>query len=306
MAAPVRGTQSLVEQMGWVFARPGLTLVEVAWRWLVGIPLLAVCWFEAQKILAAHPLETAGVTALDLQNPWVTSVQLANGFSFYQPHALAVLRWLLPAAIAGWSLISGLGRGLLLKQMEPRLRFRPLALMALQAIWLVLLLGILWGWYSSVGWAAATHISISGEPDLVGYFIWAIFLTLGYFTAWALLSWVLTVAPLILLLEERSVVSALGRSFRLGKGFSGKLAEVNLVMGIVKLALMVLAMVFSAAPLPFIEELGAGALHYVWAGSVIFYLVANDYFQVVRVKAFIEFWKMFDGVAQPGAEARGH
>jgi hypothetical protein len=193
------------------------------------------------------------------------------------------------------------GRGLLLKQMEPRLRFRPLALMGLQAVWFVLLVATIWAWYRSIGWAAATHFSASGEPDLIGYFIWAIFLSLGYFTAWALLSWVLSVAPLLMLLESRSAVSSLGRAFSLGREFSSKLAEVNLVMGIVKLALIVLAMVFSAAPLPFIDELGGGALHYVWAGSMIFYLVANDYFQVVRVKAFIEFWKMFrpPAVGQP-------
>ena len=35
-------------------------------------------------------------------------------------------------------------------------------------------------------WVAATHITVTGEPDLVGYFIWAIFLSLGFFTALAL------------------------------------------------------------------------------------------------------------------------
>jgi len=27
----------------------------------------------------------------------------------------------------------------------------------------------------------------------------------------------------------------------------------------------------------------------------VFYLVASDYFQVVRLKGFLEFWKMFRG-----------
>ena len=39
---------------------------------------------------------------------------------------------------------------------------------------------------------------------------------------------------------------------------TAKLVEINLVMGIVKLALIVLAMVLSAAPLPFSDQLGAG------------------------------------------------
>jgi len=61
------------------------------------------------------------------------------------------------------------------------------------------------------------------------------------------------------------------------------------------LALIVLAMVFSAAPLPFSDELGGDALHVVWGASLVFYLVANDYFQIVRIKGLVEFWKMFRG-----------
>ncbi len=295
MNAPVRGTQSLVGQMGWVFARPWLSLIEIGWRWLAGIPLLIVFWVEGQKILAAYPLNAAGITGLNMQDPWGMAVQLANAFGFYQPHILAVLRWLLPAGVVGWSVVSGVGRGLVLKCLEPRLRFRPVAMTALQAAWVLLLLATFAGWYRSVGWAAATHITASGEPDLVGYFIWAIFLSLGFFTLWALMSWIFSFAPLLMLLEERSALSAFGQAFRLGREFSGKLAEINLVMGIAKLALIVLAIVFSAAPLPFIDQLNGSTLHYVWAGAAIFYLISNDYFQVVRLKAFIELWKRFRG-----------
>ena len=95
------------------------------------------------------------------------------------------------------------------------------------------------------------------------------------------------------------MLSSLQESLRLGKVFSAKLVEINLVMGIVNLALIVLAMVLSAAPLPFGDQLGSGALHVVWALAAIFYLVASDYFQVVRLKGFVEFWKMFRG-AQAG------
>ena len=55
-----------------------------------------------------------------------------------------------------------------------------------------------------------------------------------------------------------------------------------MVMGIVNLALIVLAMVLSAAPLPFSDQLGPEALHVVWTAALVFYFVASDYFQVVR------------------------
>jgi lipopolysaccharide export LptBFGC system permease protein LptF len=71
--------------------------------------------------------------------------------------------------------------------------------------------------------------------------------------------------------------------------------EINMVMGIVNLALLVLAMVLSAAPLPFSDQLGSEALHIVWTVATVFYFIASDYFQVVRLKGFQEFCKMFRG-----------
>ena len=238
--------------MGWVWERPSLTLIEIVWRWVFGIPLLAVCFSEVQKLLVLVPLETAGLTHIDPQT-------------------------------------------LVLARMDRALRMRPLAMIALQAAWLCLLAAVGELWFRSIQWAAETHITPQGEPDLIGYSMWVIFLSLGFFTLWALASWPLSVAPLLMLLEDCSAVSALGRAFRLGKPFTSKLVEINLVMGIVKLALIVLAMVLSAAPLPFSDELGPQSMHIVWLASSVFYLVASDYFQVVRLKGFIEFWRMFRG-----------
>ena len=281
--------------MGWVFARPSLTLLEVAWRWLFGLPFLAVCWFQAQRILAALPPESTGLASLDSQNPWVAAVQLAGAWEVYKPLVSVALLRILPLAAVAWVIVSGLGRALVLNRLEPRLRFRPVGIIALQAAWLVLLALGCWGWFRSIEWVAATHITPVGEPDLIGYSMWAIFLSLGFFTAFALVSWPLSIAPLLMLLEERSPVSALAQSLKLGKTFNSKLAEINLVMGIVTLALIVLAMVLSAAPLPFSDQLGPDAMHGIYAVATIFYLVASDYFQVVRLKGFVEFWKMFRG-----------
>jgi hypothetical protein len=302
VAQPLRGTQSLVGQMGWVFDRPSLTALEVAWRWAFGIPFLAVCWMQAQQILTVFPPESAGLSGVDPQNPWVAAVQLANAWALYQPHVMGVLRWLLPVGALAWVVVSGLGRSLVLKRLAPRLPFRPIEMILLQAAWLALFAVTCWGWFRSIEWVAATHITTTAEPDLVGYSIWVIFLSLGFFTAWALLSWALSIAPLLMLLEERSALSSLGQSLRLGRAFTGKLVEINLVMGIVKLALIVVAMVLSAAPLPFSDELGPDALHVLWLAATVCYLVASDYFQVVRLKGFQEFLKMFRG-QQAGEQA---
>lgn len=296
---PVRGTQLLVEHLGAVLRRPSLVAIELAWRWLAGVPILWAFWIEAQKILAAYPLDSSGLNNIDAQNPWVAVVQLAGVWTYYEPGVFAVLRWLLPLAALAWIVVSAVGRNLVLMRMERGVRFRPLSMIVLHAALMALLAAAFWGWFRCMAWAAATHIAGAGEPDLVGYAMWAIFLSLGFFSAWALASWTLAVAPLLALLEGCSAFAAVGRALRLGVGFTSKLAEINLVMGIVKIALAVLALVLSAAPLPFIDELGNGALHVVWVAAVVFFLAANDFFQMVRLKAFVAFWHIFREPAPP-------
>ncbi len=294
-AEKLRGTQSMVAHMGWVFDRPWLTACEVVWRWIFGIPMLAICGLQIERILEKVPLEASGLASLDPQNPWLAAGQIAHAWTMYRPLVSAAASGLIPVAAIVWVVISGIGRSVVLRRVEPSLRLRPFAMMVLQALWLGLLGCVLWVWYLSIAWASATHIAIAGEPDLVGFAMWTIFFSLGFFTAWALVSWPLAIAPIVMLMEECSPFQAVGRSLRLGKTFIGKLVEINLVMGIVTLALIVLAMVFSAAPLPFSDELGAGALHVLWVLSTIFYNMPSDYFQVVRLKGFVEFWKTFRG-----------
>jgi hypothetical protein len=279
--------------MGWVFTRPSLTAFEVAWRWLFGAPLLAVCRIQAQHILAALPPEATGLNSLDPSNPWISSIKLAAAWDMYRPHVVALLQWLAPLAAVAWVVLSAIGRNLVIRRMEPGVPFRPVALMALQAAWLAVLALTGWAWFRCVGWAAATRIGAGDEPDLVGYSIWVIFFTLGFFTLWALVSWAVTIAPMLVLLEDCGPAAALARSLRLGKPFTSKLVEINLVMGIVKLALLVLAMVFSSVLIPFSQEVGAGALHLQWIVVSLFYFIASDFFQVVRLKGFIEFWRAF-------------
>jgi hypothetical protein len=252
-----------------------------------------------QQILAALPPETTGLNSLDITNPWVSALKIAAAWDRYSPHVMSLVRWLVPLAAIAWIVVSGIGRNLVLMRMQrsvaPRLPFRPMAMITLQATWVGALALTCWAWWTSISWAAARHIGSGAEPDLVGYAMWAIFLTLGFFSIWAFVSWAVAIAPMLLLLENCSPAAALARSLRLGKPFKNKLVEVNLVMGIVKLALIVLAMVFSAVLIPFSDQVGAGALHIEWLIVSVFYFVASDYFHVVRLKGFIEFWRIYRG-----------
>ena len=295
--APLRATQGLVAHMGYCRQHPSLWAIEVAWRWLVGVPFLLVAWREALRIMTELPPDAVGLNRLEWSNPWLSSVLIADAIGRYQPLVVSVLRWLLPAAIAGWAVLSAVGRVAILDRMVridgERAGYGSLwkklpGVVVLQAVWLTALIACWWAWYSSVGWAASRYITVGAQPDLVGYLCWLIFLSLAIYVLWAMTSWVLGVAPVVYAMERRPLLKAFGASFHLGKELSGKLAEVNLVMAIVKIALIVLAMVFSAAPLPFSDTFGLDFMHALYGLVAVWWLVANDYFHVVRLRSFVD------------------
>ena len=303
-SAPLRATQGFVGHMGFCRRNPSLTAIEIGWRWLFAAPILFVAWQQAQRILEQIPTASAGLDRLRLQDPWLSSQLLAGAGDTYHAPVVAVLRWLAPAGLVAWGIISGLGRTLVLSRMAKLsgdsgsaayLRHAP-AVMVLQCAWATALVGILWLWYRGNEWNAEVHISglpTGAQPQLEGYLIWLILITLGLYVVWAAVSWVLTIAPIVAVHEDRSLLSAVGRSFTLGVTLSGKLVEINLVMSSVKIALMVLALVFSAAPLPFSDQIDPGSLGYLYLVIAVAGVIASDYFHVVRLKSFTELWRFY-------------
>ena len=103
----------------------------------------------------------------------------------------------------------------------------------------------------------------------------------------------LSVAPLLAMLHNLGVRASLLAAFRLGP-LKGKLIEINLVMGIVKIALIVLAMVFSATPLPFETVATPEFMWWWWAGVGVLYFVGSDFFHVARLVGYLRLWRAFE------------
>jgi hypothetical protein len=291
VAATPPGTQSFVRVLSECWSRPSLLALEVLWRWLFGIPFLAMLVWQGLRVYTAiaGQLAAAGVNQLSLADPVSAASIIADAYAIVEPPILHLATWLVPAAALGWAVASGLGRNAALRRYDPSLPRRRMALSALQLLRIVFLGASFWLWFAAVQWAA--NYSLSGdEPNLVIYSASVIFISLGIFILWAVVSWVFSFAPLLVLLENRGLASSLLRSMRLGP-LTGKLVEINLVMGIIKLALVVVAMVFSAVPLPFASVMQGPPLHAWWAVVTLLYLVASDFFQVARLVAFIELWR---------------
>jgi hypothetical protein len=290
---PVRGTQSLLQIQAQCWRRPGLIARELAWRWAFGIPALLVLTIFGRLLLATLFAAHTGIEDFSLQQPVAAAQIIRVSYDAILPGALALARWLVPLLMLGWAVASGVGRTFVFRALVPEGHIRTASLCGLQLLRIAALALTILIWFAMVRWAAlrdVVHVPAGGEPTMVGFAAWLICLSLGSFVVWAVWSWVLSIASVLIVLQGRSLPSALAASVRLGP-LTMKLVEVNLVLGIVKLALIVLAMVFSAVPLPFEAQMSGNGLYLWWAAVGVLYLVASDFFQVARLAAFVTFWQ---------------
>ncbi len=282
--------------------RPSLLGLELLWRWALGIPTLLVLLHEGWKIYNTVPLGPTGIEHFSLLDPVIAAQILSAVVDALLPSVRAVAIWFFPVFLLVWAIFSGLGRVAVLRRYDARLHRAPLRVVALQWLRMLALAGSIAVWWLCLRHVA--QVSLGGpQPNLVAYFAKAIFLSLMIFVLWAVGSWVFSIAPLLVLLENKSVFAALGLAMGpsawLGsaagrgqmRGLRSRLVEINLVMGIVKLGLVVLAMVLSAVLLPFQDELTPAMFYVWWTFIAILYLVASDFFQVVRLVAFLDLWR---------------
>ena len=287
---PVRATQSMIGQISRVWRSPSLTAIEIAWRWLFGIPLFLVLHAQFQQMMATLTPQASGLSKFDFQDPWTAATLLDYAIHLYHPLFMVAFWRVAPVAVILWSILSGTGRSLLFARMQetaPGWQRRIPSVIFLQAIWACALLAAWACWFRILAALATGQIERTAvEPNVVSYLVWVIFISLGVYAGWAAVSWVLRLAPILVLRERRNPFSALLRSLSAGRELAGKLAEVNLVLGIVRIMLIVLAMVFCAAPLPFSDQLGPDQMHVLYEFVGVLYLIGSDFFHVVRQQSY--------------------
>jgi hypothetical protein len=295
--SPVRGTQTFVGVMTSVWRRPLLTGLEVLWRWLVGAPLLALIAWQLVKVSRGVVIDTSALQAMTVFQPIAAFRAMHDAGAAIWPVLGPVLAWLFPLGLGLWTIIAAFGRGLVLRRMDPRLHFVPFA-MLLVGVVRAIFLGAVWAlWVWGIGIAGRVAItgpaSRGGEPNLVLYCAMVICGSIGLYVVWAAVSWPLQLAPLLAMLRGKGAVASLAEAFHAG-AVRGKLIEINMVMNIVKIAVLVLAMVFSASPLPFTNVATETFLACWWIGVILLYLIVSDYFHVVRSAAYITLWRAYD------------
>ncbi|MDE1163093.1 MAG: hypothetical protein PW792_14305 [Acidobacteriaceae bacterium] len=292
VAKQKRSTQSFVGVMASVWKRPSLVALEVAWRWIAGGPImlvvylfgkqhsdvLAEVWAQWGTMTFFHPAEMASTLG-------ATSARL---FDLAQP----VLAKFITVSMLWWCAVGAIGQVLFAKRLLGAASKTRLALVF--CLRLMRSLGVLlcWALWASVVLAVAHHelttkATLGAEPDVLVFLAVSIVFSLALFVGWATLSWPLSLA----LAWNAQHGTSLGGSLR--ASVTSKLArsevlEISLVMCIVKIALVVLAMTFSACPLPFATIATQEFLQNWWIAMAVLYMLASDYFHSVRFAAYVQ------------------
>jgi hypothetical protein len=296
-AKEVVAQERFVQVMGLVWKRPGLTLIEAAWRWTFGILALTLLLHRGAGVLD-RVYQTGGVLGgvdlgqLTITQPGAAAGGLAKACATAWPPVFAVLLHLAPWLLVLRVALNVVGDAWLLRRLDASTCTRVRTLFAAFVLHLLRLLALsalvlLWG---SIGvWACHHFITLpmaqGSDANLIGYCALLVVATLVAFVLWSFTGWTLNAAPLLALERGIGIAASLRGTLHLGKVRS-KLAEINLVMGIARVALIVLALVFSSCPLPFSEIATQTFLLNWWIGVGVWYLVASEYFQAVRVAAY--------------------
>lgn len=288
--SPLRGTQSFVGVMGLVWRRPGLTACELVWRWGIGVPLLALTVWQGERLRPVLLVDTAALAAMTVFKPLAAFATLQVTAASILPALLPTLRWIVPVLLVLWTLAAAAGRALVVRRLDPGARPRWLAFVVLRACRTSALLAVLGVWWVGARWAAAQAITGPGsrgqEPNLVAFCALVICGSIAMFVGWGAANWIFEAAPLLAAQRHTGTKDGVRGALRLGS-LRSKLVETNLVMSIVKIALLVLALVFSACPLPFESVASQSFLDNWWMGVGLLYLLACDYFHVVRCAAYL-------------------
>lgn len=287
----------MVHTLSACWKRPSLTALELAWRWLFGLSALALMGYEGLRLLSGVHVDTGALQRMSVFDPMSAATTLSQAADVVLPPLIRVAEWMGPLLLVVWIVASSIGRTFVLRRVDAELYTRAGTLIVLQTVRIVALIGSFVVWFVCLKWAA--RIAVSGplamgrEPNLVLYCAITIVLTLGLFTLWAVASWALSVAPLLAMLLNQGPGASLAAAFQLGPVRS-KLVEINLVMGIVKIALIVLAIVFSSCPLPFESVATPDFMLHWYVVVAILYFIASDFFHVVRMVAYLELWKAYN------------
>src|SRR6266849_7126149 len=201
---------------GWRLARenPKLVLLEVAWRWSFGLLALLLLWWAIVSVLHRVTISDADWAALRSLNLHDTPQTLAKIVVLFWEDFLLMLAALLSALALAWMITATWGRAATLYILTERNNTRAVAGLTLLRI--LLFLATLLATVFAVEGAAwvSTPAADAAEPNWMLYLLMVLIALPLIMTAWGILYWVLSLAPLFAVREQKGAFTSLAAAFR--------------------------------------------------------------------------------------------
>jgi hypothetical protein len=274
---------------GWrkITRTPLLILCEISWRWTFGIALWAVLAYIAFSSLGQVQMTDAEIRLLRELDPRASAYVLLRVMNAIVPVVLRVFVYSLPALIVLWIAAATFGRAATLRALLGarcgKVRWSTLIGVNLLRVALLFAAAL-----AFVGSSILVGRMFRGEPEYLGV---AILISLGVnlliVSAWSLLNWFLTLAPIFVLRDGAGTFVAFGASVDLFRERSGPYMGTAMGLGLVRLALITVVSVLSVIPLGMIGSFSVGAVVTAGIALALVYYALTDAVQIWRIAAYV-------------------
>jgi hypothetical protein len=267
-----------------VWRGPDLTLAEIAWRWTWGAASLLIGWFAAREFLHSLVVSNLDYFRLRSSNPQWIADAIFHIFEGSGPTLLRLFFVITPAALLLWIVAASLGRAATLRALLGNHRpvvGRTLAL----HVWRVLI-GLLAFIGTVSSFLLGSVLAARTDPPQPLIFIVIFFpLAIVFTILRSRINWFLLLAN-IYAAQGSTSAQGFGEATRIFKRRSGDFMGVGTVVGVIRIALMVVVTLLSLA---LVGAAGQVPGKLLWAAFLILtlgYFAVSDWLYLVKLAAY--------------------
>lgn len=272
--------------------RPAVIAAEIMWRWSFGIAAGALLTVAVLRFLASITVTDGEMFALRSGLPPLMADAILRMFAGTGPRLLRLTLILTPAISVLWILAASAGRAATLRALihdVPASFTRRHDLRSLLGVNLMRVLVTVLAMMATAGAAilAGRAASLTEEPSILLFQVVFLGLLLLVSLCWSTLSWYLALAPIFVVRDDRSPITAVNDAVRLVRRRGGDFIGVSLLYGLPKLFLIAAAIVVSLVPLAFATEWPWQATVVLLVVITLAYFAVADLLYIARLASYL-------------------
>ncbi len=270
-----------------IHKNPAIAVIEIAWRWTFGLIGTIFLLLGTRAFVSGLKLSEGDEQALRGHDPTMIAAALMHILqqggvlqSFFAILAAVAI----PSAIV-WIIAATFGRAATLRRLIPSSTINLSAIFGVTAARAAILVIAIAAWYLWMVLCAILTVS----ADHANYSLYVLLSMLALPVIgiiWGLLNWILSLAPILTVQENRSAIQTFHDAVRLIRQRRNRLVSASTWLGLPRLAAMVIALIFVLVALVVIDSVAIAGI--VLTIVTLAYCAFADYLYIVRLAAYAE------------------